>query len=339
MMIVNKAAVAVVGAVLTVTGFVGAAFALKDRAQNNPNNTEPVTTTYARPTKQTAPEQQSGDKKYKFRDDMEVILFMGTDERKKIDDKDDEYVHYTQADALYVFAIDHKNKTYQILQVNRDTMCDVKQILGIGEDDIASMQVCLAHSYGKTEQARCLNVCDSVSGLICDVPIDHYVSLSMLGIADFNDIVGGVTITMPGGLEDAYPDFKEGISYTFKGKKAEDFLRARYLLKDDYNSSRMKRQELYMNAWKGQAIAKMQSDSEFPMKMVLALSEYMTSDMTANQLADLAKVLKDYKQLDSLTTTGEYLEEGDGRLFREFHVNEEDLHKKVIELFYEEVPA
>ena len=334
MMLVNKAAIAIVGAVLAVTGFVGTALALNDKAQNNPSKTEPVTTTYARPTQQTAPEQQAGDKKYKFRENMEVILFMGTDERQKI--TDNESVHSTQADALYVFAIDHKNKTYQILQLNRDTMADVKQILGVGEDEVASMQLCLSHSYGKTEQARCLNTCDSVSGLLFDVPIDHYISLSMLGIADFNDIVGGVTITMPGGLEDAYPDFKEGITYTFKGKKAEEYLRARFKLKDDYNTSRMQRQELYMRAWKEQAYAKMQTDSDFPLKMVVALSEYLTSDMTANQLADLAKILKEYKELDTITTVGEYLEEGDGRLFREFHVDEEDLHKKVLELFYEE---
>ena len=83
----------------------------------------------------------------------------------------------------------------------------------------------------------------------------------------------------------------------------------------------------------------MNEDSGFPVKMVLSLSDYMTSDMTANALSTLANQLKEYKDLGTLTTTGETLEEGDGRLFREFHVDKDDLQKKVIELFYEDVPV
>lgn len=336
-MIVNKAAVAIVGAAIAVIGFVGAAFAFGDKAQNETNSTEPVTTTYSRPT-QSAPEQTSGDKKYKFRDDMEVILVMGIDDTEKRPD-DNEYVHSSQADVLYVYAIDHKNKTFQTLQINRETMADVKQILGIGEDDVASMQICLAHSYGRTENARCLNVCDSVSGLIFDVPIDHYISFNMSAISVINEQVGGVTVTVPAGMEKADPEFKEGAQVTLKGKQAELFVRSRMSLTDDSNIFRMQRQEIFMSAWKQQAYKKLTEESGFAAKFVLALSEYMTSDMTASRLSELANTLKEYKDLGTLTTEGETLEEGEGRLFREFHVNEEDLHKKVLELFYEEVPA
>ena len=110
-------------------------------------------------------------------------------------------------------------------------------------------------------------------------------------------------------------------------------------LTDDSNIFRMQRQEIFMSAWKQQAYKKLTEESGFAAKFVLALSEYMTSDMTASRLSELANTLKEYKDLGTLTTEGETLEEGEGRLFREFHVNEEDLHKKVLELFYEEVPA
>ncbi len=336
-MTINKAAVAVVGAAIAVTGFIGAVFAFGDKVQNEPDASEPVTTTYARPN-QTAPEQTEGEKKFKFRENMEVVLIMGIDDTEKRPD-DNEYVHSSQADVLYVIAIDHKNKTFQTLQINRETVTEVKQIIGAGEEDVVEMQVCLAHSYGRTENARCLNVCESVSGLICDVPIDHYISLNMASIHVINDQVGGVTVTIPAGMENADPEFKEGAQVTLKGKQAELFVRSRSNLKNDSNIFRMQRQEIFMKAWKEQAKAKMNEESGFPVKMVLALSDYMTSDMTANALSTLANQLKEYKDLGTLTTTGETLEEGDGRLFREFHVDKDDLHKKVIELFYEDVPV
>ena len=91
-----------------------------------------------------------------------------------------------------------------------------------------------------------------------------------------------------------------------------------------------------MKAWKQQALSKLNSDSNFAPKLILALSNYMTSDMSANKLSDIASKLKGYKDLGSLTPSGKtYEANGKDRLFREFHVNKDDLKKKVIEIFYE----
>lgn len=327
------------GAIITVFALICAGFAIKNIvSESNADTSEPVTTTYARPTKAAPVITGAGGTETKMRENMEVIMVCGTDTRETIPE-DNDYVHYSQADVIYVYAIDHKNKTYQCIQINRDTMTSVKQVVGIGEDTIANMQICLAHSYGKTEQARCLNTVDAVEGLLFDVPVNHYISLNLSAISVLNEQVGGVTVTIPAGMEKADPAFVEGATVKLQGDQAEKFVRARMELNDDSNIFRMQRQEIFMKAWKEQAKAKMNEESGFPVKMVLALSDYMTSDMTANALSTLANQLKEYKDLGTLTTTGETLEEGDGRLFREFHVDKEDLKKKVIELFYEEVPA
>lgn len=329
----------ILGAVITVFALVCAGFVIKNIvSENKADASEPVTTTYARPTKAAPVITGAGGTETKMRENMEVIMVCGTDTRETIPE-DNDYVHYSQADVIYVYAIDHKNKTYQCIQINRDTMTPVKQVVGIGEDTVANMQICLAHSYGKTEQARCLNTVDALEGLLFDVPIDHYISLNLSAISVLNEQVGGVTVTIPAGMEKADPAFVEGATVKLQGDQAEKFVRARMGLNDDSNIFRMQRQEIFMKAWKEQAKAKMNEESGFPVKMVLALSDYMTSDMTANALSTLANQLKEYKDLGTLTTTGETLEEGDGRLFREFHVDKDDLHKKVIELFYEDVPV
>lgn len=315
----------------------GSGIAIALMVRKNPVQTTEVTT-YV-PQKQEVPTMTSGDKKLQIKEDMDVILVMGVDDRERVTDSDT-YVNSSQADVLYVFAIDHKNKTYQALQINRDTMTNVQTYTVDGEKFTKNQkQICLAHSYGKTERERCLNQVDAVSGLIFDIPIAHYISLDMGAISILNDQIGGVTVTIPAGMESVDPAFVEGAKVKLQGKQTELFVRSRSGLENDTNIFRMERQEIFLKAWKEQAKSKMSTDSNLALNMLLALSNYMYSDMSVNRLSDLSNKLKDYKDLGTVTTTGESIEEGDGHVFREFHVDMDDLKRKIMELFYEEVPV
>ena len=326
----------IIGLVITVCAFVGAVFAVT-KMISKPSANESEYTTYARPTKQ-APALYFDGKNYKFRENMEVILVMGIDNREELVNNYSAFSN-SQADVLYVFAVDHKNKTYQAIQLNRETMTGIQTLLGDGsKDTIAMAQICLAHSYGKNETGRCLNTVDAVEGLLFNVPVDHYISLNMSAISVLNEQVGGVTVTVPAGLESADPAFKEGASVKLQGNQAELFVRSRENLENDTNEFRMERQQIFINAWKQQAYSRMESDSGFALNLVISLSEYMTSDMTANALSDFANQLKEYEDLGTLKTIGETIEanEAEGRLFREYYVDSDDLERKVLVLFYEE---
>ena len=134
---------------------------------------------------------------------MEVVLIMGIDDREDLGNTKFA-INNSQADVLYVFAVDHKNKTYQAIQLNRETMTGIQTYNNDGtKDAIAEAQICLAHSFGKTEQGRCLNTVDAVSGLLFNMPIDHYISLNMAAISILNEQVGGVSVIVPAGLEEA----------------------------------------------------------------------------------------------------------------------------------------
>lgn len=327
----------IVGLVITVCAFIGAVFAVT-KMISKPSGNESEVTTYSRPTKQ-APQLYFDGKNYQFREDMEVILVMGIDNKEELVNNVSA-ISNSQADVLYVFAVDHKNKTYQAIQLNRETMTAIQTLLADGsKDSIAQAQICLAHSYGKNETGRCLNTVDAVEGLLFNVPIDHYISLNMSAISVLNEQVGGVTVTMPAGVESVDPAFKEGTQVKLQGKQAELFVRTRMELDDDTNEFRMERQQIFINAWKQQAYTKMESDSSFALNLVLSLSEYMTSDMTANALSDFANLLKEYKDLGTLKTIGETIEKNPGahRATREYYVDQDDLERKVLILFYEEV--
>jgi len=330
--------ITVVGLVITVCAFVGAIIAVTKMISKPANDTE--TTTYSKQNNKASTLHFDG-KDYQLKENMEVILVMGIDDREDIGDSQFA-IHNSQADVLYVYAVDHKNKTYQAIQINRETMTGIQTYNNDGtKDAIAEAQICLAHSFGKTEQGRCLNTVDAVSGLLFNIPVDHYISLNMAAISILNEQVGGVTVTVPAGLESADPAFKEGAKVKLQGKQAELFVRTRMELENDTNEFRMERQQIFLNAWMDQANHKMDTDSGFALGLVLSLSDYMTSDMSANALSDLANQLKEYKNLGTVKTIGETLLESEAKIsaFREYYVDMDDLERKVIDLFYVEKPT
>ena len=340
MTIKKEVLVPIVGVAVAIAGLTGAGLAISKMVENQPKQAveSTITTTYS-PKKNEAPSMTAENTDYQMKKDLDIILVMGVDERQKIGDAQT-YVNYSQADVLYVYAIDHKNKTYQALQISRETMADVQVYTTDGEKFYKDkMQICLAHSYGKTDRERCLNTVDSVSGLLFDIPIAHYVQLDMGSIPVLNDQVGGVTVTIPAGMEKIDPAFVEGAQVKLQGDQTEKFVRSRMDLADDSNNFRMQRQEIFLKAWKETVKEKMATDSNLAVNMLLALSNYMYSDMSANTLSDLASKLKDYKDLGTLTTKGEIIEEDQDHIFREYHVDKEDLQKKIIELCYEPAPA
>lgn len=330
--------ITVVGLVITVCAFVGAIIAVTKMISKPANDTE--TTTYSKQNNKASTLHFDG-KDYQLKENMEVILIMGIDDREDIGDSQFA-IHNSQADVLYVYAVDHKNKIYQAIQINRETMTGIQTYNNDGtKDAIAEAQICLAHSFGKTEQGRCLNTVDAVSGLLFNMPVDHYISLNMAAISILNEQVGGVTVTVPAGLESADPAFKEGAKVRLQGKQAELFVRSRMSLENDTNEFRMERQQMFLNAWMEQANHKMDTDSGFALGLVLSLSDYMTSDMSANALSDLANQLKEYKNLGTVKTIGETLLESEAKIsaFREYYVDMDDLERKVIDLFYVEKPT
>lgn len=319
--------------VLTVCAFLCAVLAFSNMIKGK-NSSGTDTTTYSRQTTE-APSLLFDGKNYQLREDMEIILVMGVDDYEYIGDNGS-YINSTQSDVLYVFAIDHANKTYQAIQLNRETMTGVKQITGAGTEDIEIMQLCLAHSFGRNDKERCKNTVDAVTALLFNVPIDHYISLNLSSISVLNEKVGGVTVTVPAGLESVDPAFVEGANVRLQNDQAEQFVRARMALENDSNEFRMQRQLIFLNAWKQQAGDMMNEDDGFALDLVLALSDYMVSDMTANALTDFANQLSGYEDLGTLNTEGETVRAGEDRPFSEYYVDEADLERKVIILFYEE---
>ena len=188
-------------------------------------------------------------KKYTLDHPVKTYLFLGTDKSGNEEATDDEY-QGSMADALMLVVIDEQEKSYGILQLNRDTITEVPMLLADGTANAsAKMQLCTAHWYGKDKTASCENTVNTVSKMLGGVPIDGYYALQMEAMSLLNHEVGGVTVTLEDDMTSLDPEMKKGTTLTLTDHQAELLIQTRYAMDDDRNTERMRRQQIFMKAF------------------------------------------------------------------------------------------
>lgn len=270
---------------------------------------------------------------YARREDLETVLLLGVD--KFEGETPEGYLNNQQADFLLLLVMDKENETCTPIQLNRDTMTQI-QILGVTGEPAGTFtgQLALAHTYGSGEEDSCENTVLAVSNLLYGMEIDHYVSLTMDGVALLNDLVGGVTVEVLDDFSGIDDSLVQGETVTLQGQQALTYVRSRGGMEDSSNLHRMERQRQYLAALQQQLKAAVQQEDGFTLDALLQLNEYMVSDCTIDQLSDLGDSLAAYQVSDILTTPGDAQE---GEEFMEFTVDEDALQQLVMDVFYEPV--
>lgn len=271
---------------------------------------------------------QPTDSGYRARLGLHTYLFMGVDR-----DGPAEYTYDDggQVDVLMVLVTDDVNKTWQILELNRDTIADVTQ-LGVTGQVIGhrSEQLALAHSYGDGLNKSCLNVLGVVSKLLDGQKIDGYAALNMGGISILNDALGGVTVTIHTDFSGVDDSLVLGETITLNGAQAERFVRSRKGVDDGSNLARMERQRQYLHGLR-EKLPELESSD-----VLSAYSEakdYIVSNLDGNDFANLLNTIKNYAELPAQSFLGEARLEND---LMAFYLDEENRREVVLKMFYEE---
>jgi len=270
---------------------------------------------------------------YGLKDDLDTYLFIGLDKMSDDLPQDEYYRNYQQCDFLFLMIVDHSNQTYYGLHINRDTMAEIRQ-LGINGQTVGTdiAQLALSHTFGSGGKDSCRNTVWSVSRFLYDVPVDHYVSITMDGIPVLNDAVGGVVVHISDDFSSIDPAMKMGADVRLAGNQALTFVRSRMSVGDGSNLSRMRRQREYINALYQQIEQKMQSDERFGFRLASALSDYVISDMTTDEISNTANTIKDYRFTTIYSIEGETNYDS---TYVEFYPDETALQKQVLNLFFE----
>ncbi len=270
--------------------------------------------------------------KYELKENIETFLVMGLDKYEGAASVDS-YNNDMQADFLMLFVFDNDAKTCSTIHINRDTMAEMN-VLGVAGNKINTVtkQIALSHTYGNGREVSCRNTADSVSKLLLDTKVDHYLSVTMDSVAVYNDLLGGVDVTVLDDFTGIDDSLIKGENITLRGEQALTYVRTRYGLEDNTNSTRMKRQHQYLNAIYEKTMELISADDKFIIESTLKMSDYIESDRSVTQIQEIMEKFSEYKFVE----INEF--EGESRLgeeFVEFYPDPDSVKEVVIDLFYE----
>lgn len=278
-------------------------------------------------------------KTYQYKDNLMNILCLGIDSRDGIA-KEKTPGKAGQADCVILAVLDDDAKTIQLINISRDSMVPVHVYATDGsfvED--RTEQLALQYAYGNGRDWSCQLMEEAVSELFYGLPIHGYCALSMNSIASLNDVVGGVTVTVPEELAELKPKlFTAGETITLKGNRANEFVRARAVNSPDVasNNKRIARQKAYAVAFVNQLKQGMKEDMTLPVKLYQTAEKQMVTSLSLDQVVYLCT---EYMNC-SFDTDNIYTIDGTvtmGEKYAEFNVDDDALYQLILDVFYEEV--
>lgn len=270
-------------------------------------------------------------KEYVLKENIETFLVLGLDKFEG-DSHDDSYKNDKQADFLMLFVFDNDAKRCTAIHINRDTMTDVN-VLGVAGNKIDTLtkQVALAHTYGNGRDVSCRNTANAVSSSLMGIKISHYMSVTMDAVPVLNDLVGGVEVTVLDDFSGIDDTLVKGETVKLMGAQALTYVRTRKGLEDSSNSTRMKRQQQYIDALHEAIIGCMNEDAGFAAEISLEMSGYTVSDRSVTQLQALTEKFDEYEFMGIKQPEGENVI---GSEFMEFYPEKESVARIIIDLFY-----
>lgn len=264
------------------------------------------------------------------RQDITVVLVMGIDRYGAVQDSG----YYTNTgsadvDALVIF--DETAQKIDLLYLNRDTMLEMP-VLGIGGKKAGTMfgQLALAHTFGSGLDDSCENTRDAISDFLGGVQIDYYLSVNMDAISILNDAVGGVRVNVTEDFSAVDPSITLG-EMTLMGEQALRYVQTRKDVGDQLNLTRIERQKDYIRGFSDALHQKQQTNSNFALSVFKQVSPYLVTDCSNTMLSTLAGKYAYYEVDRILSPKGENVM---GEKYFEFYVDEDDLSRLVLELFY-----
>lgn len=322
-----------VGAVtVTLVALGGGAYLMQrwDDKQSQPNAADSYATNDHR-TQIELKELTYKGKTYRQKKDIESYLFLGIDIMGPAVGTQS-YIAGGQADAQMLLVLDNEAHTWQVLQINRDSMVEVPVISMMGTVPYTIVQqIALAHAYGNGREQSCENNVTAVSMMLEDQTINGYFSLNMGGVGILVDLIGGVTLTVTSDFSAIDPSLVEGETITLTGDQAFDYVHARRDVDDQTNVARMARQRQFLKALE-EKVGKM--DPNFVVTAYDALADYVITDIKSGIAVNIAERLQSYEELPLLTIDGENTVV-DGCWA--YYLDQNSLQETILELFYHEI--
>lgn len=274
---------------------------------------------------------------YAYNSNMTSILCMGIDKREGFGLEDETIGTGGQADALYLVAMDTKTGKTDVIGISRDIYSDIGVYSADGTyTGTQKAQLCLAYAYGDGKEASCENTVSAVERLFYNLPVNSYFAVELGAIAELNDAVGGVTVT----LVDDYLYHSMGLgrageTVTLYGDQARAFLQYREVSILESSADRMDRQLTYLEGFAKQAIAMTKKDLTTPVTLFNIVQDYSVTNLNPSKISALAyTVVTSGTEVDFRKVPGEVIHNGE---YAEYVVDEQGMLELILDVYYKPV--
>lgn len=276
-------------------------------------------------------------KKYQYNNRVTTLLYAGLDSFDELK-QTATYGDKARADSIMLIVLDEVSKKMSVVAINRDTMTEVHRFSRNG-DDLGVYVTHLGYAYtnGDGGEASCENLKTAVSTLFNNLPIDGYMVSNQTSIVMINDLVGGVTVTVPNDdLAAKYPELTTGNVVTLDESNVRAYVQQRDTAVDFSNEGRIERQKSFVLSFMDEFGAMVKEDASSVWDSLEACSDWMQTDITKNKYLSLADAFSQ----TNLAPDSYYILEGEdqlGEFHDEFYYDEDALQELIIKLFYREI--
>ena len=276
-------------------------------------------------------------KKYQYNNRVTTLLYAGLDSFDELK-QTATYGDKARADSIMLIVLDEASKKMSVVAINRDTMTEVHRFSRNG-GDLGTYVTNLGYAYanGDGGTASCENLKTAVSTLFNNLPIDGYMVSNQTSIVMINDLVGGVTVTVPNNdLATKYPELTEGNIVTLDESNVRAYVQQRDTAVDFSNEGRIERQKSFVLSFMDEFGTLVKDNSMQVWDELEECSDWMQTDITKNRYLSLADAFSQ----TNLAPDSYYILEGEdqlGELHDEFYYDEDALQELIIKLFYREV--
>lgn len=276
-------------------------------------------------------------KKYQYNNRVTTLLYAGLDSFDELK-QTATYGDKARADSIMLIVLDEVSKKMSVVAINRDTMTEVHRFSRKG-DDLGVYVTHLGYAYtnGDGGEASCENLKTAVSTLFNNLPIDGYMVSNQTSIVMINDLVGGVTVTVPNDdLAAKYPELTTGNVVTLDESNVRAYVQQRDTAVDFSNEGRIERQKSFVLSFMDEFGSMVKEDASSVWDSLEACSDWMQTDITKNKYLSLADAFSQ----TNLAPDSYYILEGEdqlGELHDEFYYDEDALQELIIKLFYREI--
>ena len=266
---------------------------------------------------------------YKYNHNRKNILFLGIDNSGEID-----YENMPgdggQADCIMLLSLDRETKTVHVLQISRDSMTEI-DIYDSNGNKFSTIQgqLALQYAYGNGAKNSSWAMKKTVSELLFELPIDGYITMDIAAVSRINDLLGGVTLTIPEDYTEIDPAFAKGETLTLNGSQAEKYVRYRDIKVAQSSHTRMRRQVQYIPALLQTFEEKVGDDEQKLKQLYSGVAQYVLTDLSIDDMTNMLDYTWASDEVEYLE--GEIVQ---GEEYEEFYLDDEKLQKKIIKMFY-----